>query len=58
MADALPDKLYRNTELKYAKAFVEKGEIMFRSLTFYRDIEDQTRCDKKDGIFEKNGPAK
>jgi hypothetical protein len=54
----LPKVLFRNTELEYAKAFVEEGEIMFRSLSFYRYIEDPARRDENDGVWIKNGPVK
>ena len=56
--DALPLKLYRNTEPRHARAFIEIGEILFRSLTYYRNIEDPTRRDENDGVWIKNGPVK
>lgn len=58
MTYTLPQKLYRNTEPKYANAFVEEGEILFRPLTFYRNIEDPTRRDENDGVWVKDGPVK
>ncbi len=51
MTNTLPQKIFRNTEPEYAKAFVEGGEIMFRSLTYYRNIEDETRQDDHEGKF-------
>ncbi len=45
-----PVKLYRSIELKYARSFVEEGEVMFRPLSYYREIEDDQRRDSKEGI--------
>jgi hypothetical protein len=54
----VPKVLYRNTDQKFAKAFVEEGEIMFRSLTYYRSVEDSIRRDDTDGVWIKCAPAK
>ena len=50
----VPNLLYRNTSLEHARAFVEEGEILFRPLTFFRNIEDATRADAMEAKFSKS----
>ncbi len=43
-------KLYKYMPSEYARNFVEQGEILFRSFSFYKNIEDDNkRGDKHDG---------
>ena len=43
-----PHPLYRNTERKWAEAFIEEGELLFRPLTYFRELEEP-RGDKHEG---------
>lgn len=46
-----PPKLFRNTELQYAKAFVEEGEMMFRPLSYFKKIEGPSRDEHEGKIL-------
>jgi hypothetical protein len=48
---AVPKTLYRNSEKKYAEAFVEEGEILFRPLSYFRVLEDVARADPMEAKF-------
>jgi len=36
----MKQSLFRYMSAEYAEAFVRRGEILFRSLSYYRDYED------------------
>ena len=46
----MSDSLFRYMSSKYAEAFVRRGEVLFRALSFYRDYEDEgVRSDEFEG---------
>lgn len=42
--------IYKYLPSRYADAFIRKGEVLFRNLTSYRQIEDEARGDEIEGI--------
>lgn len=47
-----PESIYRNISKEFALLFLEKGEILFRPLAFYRAMEDPKRRDPNEGSVE------
>lgn len=45
-------RLFRYLSLEYAEAFVKKGEMLFRALSYFRDYEDDgVRADEYEGTL-------
>ncbi len=42
--------LYKYLPLEYAKTFVERGEVLFRSLSYFRKVEHAERGDEAEGV--------
>lgn len=46
----LPNRLFKYLPDRFATRFVEKGRILFRSLSYFRKIEDLGRSDYLEGL--------
>jgi hypothetical protein len=49
MCGTLPNALYKVLPLRYARALVERGEMMWSTLTFFQNELDPTRGDPHEG---------
>jgi hypothetical protein len=47
--EVLTERLFRSGDMKYMLKMKEEGEIMFRPLIYYRQIEDPSRRDADEG---------
>lgn len=50
MCGSLPDTLYKVLPAKFARRFVEKGEMMWSTLTWFQNDEDAARGDASEGM--------
>ena len=49
MSGLLPTVLYKYLPLRYAQALIEEGEVMFSTLSWFKQLEDQQRGDLLEG---------
>jgi hypothetical protein len=47
---AIPTRLYKYLPSKFAKKLVDRGDLLFRNLSYFRRIEDIGRCDLLEGL--------
>ncbi len=50
MSGLLPTVLYKYLPSQYANALIEEGEVMFSTLSWFKQLEDQRRGDLLEGI--------
>lgn len=46
----LPSSIFKYIPEQYLEAFLKKGELLFRSLSYFQDYEDKSRGDEFEGI--------
>ena len=49
MSGPLPPVLYKYLPLQYAQALIETGELMFSTLSWFKQLEDKQRGDRLEG---------
>src|SRR5207247_8456628 len=49
MSEPLPPVLYKYLPLQYAQALIETGELMFSTLSWFKQLEDKQRGDRLEG---------
>jgi hypothetical protein len=47
---ALPERLFKFIDGRYAEAFIQEGVMLFRNLSYFRTIEHAERGDFKEGL--------
>ena len=47
---ATPTRLYKYMPSRFTKGFLERGDLLFRNLAYFRQIEEKGRCDLLEGL--------